>query len=106
MGLDIAEIVMRCEEVFDVHLESIRLEEMRTVGDLFELICEQLKLPQGPPPPSFTDAPRFSLGGIPRGGGTRERVWTTVIFICADQLQTRSDEIWYAARFVEDLGAS
>jgi hypothetical protein len=47
MGLDIVEVVMRCEEIFDVRLEPIRLEQMRTVGDLFELICEQLNLPCG-----------------------------------------------------------
>jgi hypothetical protein len=38
MGLDIVEVVMRCEETFDVRLEPIRLEQMRTVGDLFELV--------------------------------------------------------------------
>jgi hypothetical protein len=106
MGLDVVEIVMRCEAAFDVHLESARLEQMRTVSDLFELICEQLKLPKGPPPPSFTNAPRFPLRGVPPGGWTREQVWVTVLFICADQLQIRSDEIWYAASFVDDLGAS
>ena len=49
MGLDIVEVVMRCEETFDVRLEPIRLEQMRTVGDLFELVCEQLNLPGGAP---------------------------------------------------------
>jgi hypothetical protein len=49
MDLDIVEVVMRCEEIFDVRLEPIRLDQMRTVGDLFELVCEQLNLPGGAP---------------------------------------------------------
>jgi len=45
VGLDVVELVMECERKFDISLEDWKLERMRTVGDLFELICEQLKLP-------------------------------------------------------------
>jgi acyl carrier protein len=47
MGLDTVELVLRCEEEFHIQLEDWKLGQMRTAGDLFELICEQLQLPFG-----------------------------------------------------------
>ncbi len=39
---------MRCEEVFEVSLKDRRLEHVRTVGDLYGLVCEQLQLAPEP----------------------------------------------------------
>jgi hypothetical protein len=35
---------MRCEEEFGIGLDSHRLESTHTVGELFEIICDQLNL--------------------------------------------------------------
>jgi acyl carrier protein len=105
MGLDIVEVVMRCEESFDVRLETVRLEQMRTVGDLFELICERLKLPSGSPVRTPTDGATLPLIAIPAGGWSRENVWLKLVHICVDQLQVEADEVRYEASFVDDLGA-
>jgi hypothetical protein len=50
VGLDTVELMMRCEEVFEVSLEDWRLEHVRTVGDLYGLVCEQLQLAPEPDP--------------------------------------------------------
>ena len=59
MGLDVVDIVLEAEESFDIDLEDWKLGQMRTVGDLFELVCEQLQLPFG------NDAPRPTVVSIP-----------------------------------------
>jgi hypothetical protein len=64
MGLDIVELVIECEEAFHIKLEDWRLGQMRTVGDLYELICEQLGLPFGPQearPSKYLQSHWFSL---------------------------------------------
>jgi acyl carrier protein len=105
MGLDVVELVLRCEEKFDIRLEDSRLESTRTVGDLFELICEQLNLPHGsqvPPPAMRAVIPRVI---VPSEGWTRDTVWSKVVQICVDQLQIEPDDVTYSANFVKDLGA-
>ena len=104
MGLDVVELVMRCEESFDVKLETDRLESMRTVGDLFELIRERLNLPPA------SDAPRpasrmFIPVASPPEQWTRDGVWFKLVQICVDQLQVEPEEVTYSATFVDDLGA-
>jgi hypothetical protein len=104
MGLDTVELVMRCEEEFNFQLEDWRLGQMRTVGDLLELICEQLHLPFGqnaPSPKAVLDIP---LALTPTGGWTRDTVWSKLVAICVDQLQIKPEEVMYTARFGPDLG--
>jgi len=43
MGLDTVEIVMRIEEEFAIDLPDAELEQVRTVGDLHELVLSKLK---------------------------------------------------------------
>lgn len=105
MGLDILEVVMRCEESFDVRLNTAQLERMRTVGDLFELICEQLSLPTGFGAPTSATHLSIPLVAVPDGGWTRDNVWLKLVRICTDQLQVKPSEVQYGASFVEDLGA-
>jgi acyl carrier protein len=105
MGLDVVELVLECEKEFDVKLEDWRLGQMRTVGDLFELICEQLQLPWGPDVPrpvGRTLIPRLSM---PKEGWDRETVWTKLVQIVTDQLQVDSNEVKYFASFSDDLKA-
>jgi hypothetical protein len=105
MGLDIVELVIRCEEAFKIELEDWRLGQMRTVGDLYELICEQLGLRFGPQEPSPTKTPPIPLVNIPLEGWNRETVWAKVVQICVDQLQVKPEEVVYFADFGEDLKA-
>jgi acyl carrier protein len=105
MGLDIVEVVMRCEEEFDIQLEDWRLEHMQTVGDLFELICEQLHIPFGKDLPTPNSGAGVSLVLAPPGGWTRDTVWSKLVEIVIQQLQVRPDEVIYMARFGDDLGA-
>jgi acyl carrier protein len=105
MGLDVVELVMQCEEKFEVKLEDWRLERMQTVGDLFELICEQLQLrwgPDVPRPVGRTFIPRLSK---PEEGWDRDAVWTRLVQVVVDQLQVDVDEVKYSASFQNDLGA-
>jgi len=104
MGLDVVDIVLECEERFDIELEDWKLGQMRTVGDLVELVCEKLQLPFG------NDAPRptvvsMPLSIAPAGDWTRDTVWSEIVAICVDQLQVKSDEIEYHSSFSDDLGA-
>lgn len=105
MGLDVVEIVLRCEEEFGVELENDSLEGMQTVGDLFELIREQLNLP------AATDVPRpaqrllVPIAIAPKEELTRDPVWQKLVEILTDQLQVEPDKITYAASFGDDLVA-
>jgi hypothetical protein len=45
------------------------------------------------------------LIAIPAGGWSKDNVWTKLVQICVDQLQVESDQVNYAASFVDDLGA-
>jgi acyl carrier protein len=103
MGLDVVELVIRCEEEFGVELDSHLLESTRTVGELFEIICAQLNLsdpdtlqpinrPSVPRPIAVTD------------GWTRDAVWAELVRLIADQFQVAPDRITYTASFL-DLGA-
>jgi acyl carrier protein len=103
--LDLVEVVMRCEDSFDVHLETAQLESMRTVGDLFQLVCEQLSLPVGLDVPVPREGATEPLVAVPAGGWTRDAVWIRLVHLCADQLQVEPDEVTYEASFVDDLGA-
>ena len=104
MGLDVVELVMECERKFDISLEDWKLERMRTVGDLFELICEQLKLPFVAEPSQAV--PEISSDVVSQlGGWTRRSVWSKLVRVCTNQLQVDEDEVKYNASFSEDLGA-
>ena len=105
MGLDIVELVIRCEETFEIELEDWRLEQMHTVGDLYELICERLGLPFGPQQVRPVNGTIIPLATTPPGGWNRNTVWAKVVHVIVDQLQVEPAEVIYSANFVNDLGA-
>jgi hypothetical protein len=45
LGLDAVEIILRTEEVFAVDLPDSDCSKVNTVGDLYRLLLEKLKLP-------------------------------------------------------------
>ena len=106
MALDVVELVVRCEEEFEVGVENVDgLEPIRTVGDLFEVICLKMNLPPDsdslqPVNRSTTSRPVATIDG-----SNRDAVWSRLVRICADQFQVAPDVITYTTRFVEDLGA-
>lgn len=71
MGLDAVEIVPRCEELFSITLADDETAAVRTVDDLYRLICtERNPTPRPPSPPlnSFTSPTRkrsFSSSHVP-----------------------------------------
>lgn len=105
MGLDVVELVLECEAQFQVKLEDWKLERMTTVGDLFELICEELKLAHGPDAPRPKQLVPVLLKAIPIGGWDRETVWARLVSIVVNQLRVDENEVRYAADFGRDLGA-
>lgn len=105
MGLDVVEIVMECEKAFQIEIEDWKLERMSTVGDLFELVCEQLGVPFGadqPRPVSHALAPPTAFSHEDRN---RDTVWASLVDIVVDQLQIEREDVKYPARFAADLGA-
>lgn len=107
MGLDVVEVVMECEKTFEIELADWRLEKIRTVGDLFELVCEQLNLSGGvkaPKPVSHEElvSPRVRPPSI---GWTRDTVWVRLVRLVTDQLQVAPQDVRYSATFADDLGA-
>ena len=105
MGLDIVELVLKCEETFDIKLEDWRLGQMSTVGDLYELICEQLGMPFGSLRPRPANQTVIPLAMTPAEGWNRDTLWAKVVQIIVDQLQVESEEVIYSAHFQKDLGA-
>jgi acyl carrier protein len=107
MGLDVVELVMRTEEVFDITIPDEDAERASTVGKLYEIICARLSLPPSPIRPTSTAAPRslhptFNPSTIP---WTHEEVWSTLVAIVIEQLQVDEEDIHYDARWNEDLRA-
>jgi len=105
LGLDTVELVMRCEEEFGVDLPDADLEHVRTVGDLYRLICEQkgfVPLDNPGPATGFDRLPRGTLN-LATVIWSPEDIWATLVAIFVDQLQVDVDEVTYVARIHDDL---
>ena len=102
MGLDVVEVVMRCEEIFGVTLPNADLSAAVTVGGLYDLICKHLELvPLAQPEPEEGVARRANM----QRPWTADEVWATLVWVVADQLQVDLAEVGYDARWQVDLGA-
>jgi acyl carrier protein len=119
MGLDAVEIVMRAEEFYSTTFTDDEAAQVRTVGDLYRLICAKLDLtplsdPQTPAAlPQIVEYERSFLILRKRTPlppppevlqWTPQSVWDTLVAILVDQQGLKPKEILYTARFVEDLG--
>jgi hypothetical protein len=105
MGLDIVELVMRTEEVFNITIEPAEAEQVRTVGDLYELVCKLLNVSPTPDPDKLTGIHYPPRRYGPLSQQTPEDIWIKVVTIIHDQLQIDVKEIRYNASFTEDLRA-
>ncbi len=127
MGMDSVEIVLRCEEAFAITLEDSEVELIFTVGQLFELVCTKLHLPNGTAAPVnpghsrlrgtrlFAPLPgwlRF-LAPTPRpapNASVEEQewtcpdVWATLLALLVNQQGLRAKDIRYGAHLTLDLG--
>jgi hypothetical protein len=105
VGLDTVELVMRCEEVFAVDLPDHKLSNIRTVGNLYVLICDELKLTPSENPKQDTGTNRLPRGTLNLTAihWTPEDVWATLVAIFVDQLPLEPAEVTYVARIGDDL---
>jgi acyl carrier protein len=107
MGMDLVEIVIRVEESFAIDLPNHECSLIRTVGDLFRLTLEKLKLPYLPVADGEVNAGGrdFSQRRFPDlTDWTTPDVWATLRGIICDQLQVEDGEVRESATFLEDLG--
>jgi acyl carrier protein len=107
MGLDAVELLMRCEEVFEISLEDWRLEHVRTVGDLYGLICEQLQLAPEPDRAVLIGKlhmQRGPLGLLAPELPKSEDVWIRLVDVMVDQLQVDRLDVLPDANIHDDLG--
>lgn len=105
MGLDTVELVMLCEEVFEVDLPDYKLNHVHTVGDLYTLICNELGLGPCENPKTDTGFDRLLRGpfNLTAIQWNPEDVWATLVAVFVDQLSLKSEEVTYTARISEDL---
>ncbi|HLI75796.1 MAG TPA: hypothetical protein VKV02_02530 [Acidobacteriaceae bacterium] len=119
MGLDAVEIVMRAEQFYSVTLTDYEAAQVRTVDDLYRLICSKFEVAPLEHPQTSTTLPSVSeeewrflflrkSTPLPPPSGvlpwTPQSVWDTLVAILVDQQGLKPAAILPAARFVEDLG--
>ena len=119
MGLDAVEIVMRVEEFYSLTITDEEAALVRTVGDLYSLICSKLELVPLDSPKTSTTLPSVSEDQwrflflrkskpLPPSSDLLpwmpQSVWDTLVALLVDQQGLQPSSIIPAARFVEDLG--
>jgi acyl carrier protein len=107
MGLDVVELVMRCEEVFAIELRDEDMERVQTVGDLYTAVCKELRLTPHPNQTitqGWTRISRASLNPHPPAW-TAEDVWATLRATVVNQLQVDEKDVVPSAHFQYDLRA-
>jgi acyl carrier protein len=119
MGLDAVEIVLRTQEFFGIAIEDQEAAAVRTVGDLYRLICSKLELQALASPqtsktlPKVTEKEKAFLFLAKHSPLTppievlpwsSQSVWDCLVSILIDQQGLKAQQISYTARFVEDLG--
>jgi hypothetical protein len=102
MGLDIVELVIRTEEVFNITIEDS--DASPTVGALYELVCKLLNVSPTPNPetPNTLDQPPPSKYA-PLKTYTRDDIWIMLVTIIHDQFQVDDGDIRYNAHFQNHL---
>jgi hypothetical protein len=119
MGLDAVEIVLRTEDLFAITLTDDDAAAVRTVGDVYRLICSKLGVIPLPSPVTSADLPtitikekKFSIfrAHTPLPAPPEvlpwspQSVWDTLVTVFVDQQGLKPNEIRYHARILDDLG--
>ncbi len=107
MGLDAVELAMRCEEDFGITIADADAEQVRTVGDLYLLVCGQLGIEAAKGPLTGLALSRPVFGWLKPGPKMADgnEVWAALVRIVVDQLQADESEVKFDARIQDDLGA-
>jgi hypothetical protein len=84
MGMDIVDIVMRCEADFGITIADADAEQMHTVGDLYLLVCGQLGIEpaKGPLMPVGLSRPVFGSFKPAHKVADGDELWAAVRFQC------------------------
>ena len=119
MGLDSVEILIRTEELFVIGINDDEAARVRTVGDLYKLICAKLDVPPLQSPLTSKELPvithrekvfLFLTSHKPLPAPPEvlpwspQSVWDCLVAIFVDQMGLRPEKIIYNARIVQDLG--
>lgn len=119
MGLDAVEIVLRAEELFVITIEDEEAAAVRTVGDFYNLVCAKVKVTPFQSPVASVELPTITekektllflyrhkpLPAPPEVlPWSPQSVWDCLVALLVDQQGLKQEEIFYDARFVEDLG--
>jgi len=119
MGLDAVEICLRCEELFAITLADDEASGVRTVHDLYRLICTKLDVTPLPSPTTSAELPRITekeriflflqrhkpLPTPPEVlPWSDQTVWDALVAIFVDQQGLKREQILPHARIATDLG--
>ena len=119
MGLDAVELILRCEELFSIHLDDNEAAVVRTVDDLYRLICSKFVVTPLPSPvtpaelPHITEKEKIFLflyrpHPLPAPPEilpwSPQTVWDALVAIFVDQMALDPTEILPHSRIVADLG--
>ena len=119
MGLDAVEIILRVEEFYSTSISDEEAAQVRTIGDLYRLVCSKLSVTPLDAPQTSPELPRVTEFErsfvilrkpipLPPPSNvlpwTPQSIWDCLVAIVADQLVVEANEVVYGARFVEDLG--
>jgi acyl carrier protein len=119
MGLDSVEVVLRTEELFAITIPDDEAGRVRTVGDLYQLVCAKLDLAPLEAPATSPNFPRitekqkmllFLYKHTPLPAPSEvlpwspQSVWDCLVAIFVDQQGLDPKEVRYGASIVEDLG--
>jgi acyl carrier protein len=107
MGLDVVELVMRCEEVFAIELHDEDMERVQTVGDLYAAVCKELRFAPCVAPTLEAGKNRLpqKVLNLEPDVWNAEDTWATLVAIFVDQLAVDEEEVVPSADIANDLRA-
>jgi hypothetical protein len=119
MGLDAVEIVLRVEELFGIEISDEEAASVRTVGDLYELICARLNVVPLASPVTSKELPTITqrekvffflarhtpLPAPPEVlPWSPQSAWDCLVALLVDQQGLKPRQIKYEATLVDDFG--
>ena len=93
MGLDIVELIVTVEEVFQIHIADEEANRLSTVGDLHKLVLGKL---------GDSNSGLVSMGEV--GDSRQQDVWEALCQIIAAQTKVSRETITPESRILDDLG--